>query len=110
LFEVGKTYLNTQANSLYLCKAIVGEHAWVCNIKSGFDFIAPWHDAWEEYTPPPKMVKKEGWINVYGSSYDSQLRYGGDVYPCSDKAIVFGRKMKTYKTTIHIEWEEEEEK
>ncbi len=105
MFEVGKTYHNTHADSLYLCKAVVGEHGWMQNTQSKFDFVSCWEDSWKEYTPPPKMVKREGWINVYHGK-DKYGTIGGVLFNSEDEAEeLHGEKIAT---VIHIEWEEEE--
>lgn len=103
MFEVGKTYLNTNANSYYLCKVTVDERAWLQNTKSGFEFISDWDNSWKEYTPP-KMVKKEGWINVYNGGFIGQIM----PHKSEEDAVYYGSGKKDYITTIHIEWEEEE--
>lgn len=59
---------------------------------------------WYEYTEyriKPKIVKREGWVNVY-----NELIAGGSIYPTKEKAIVAARPVAPC-ATVRIEWEEE---
>lgn len=49
----------------------------------------------------PKIVKHEGWVNVY-----NELIAGGSIYPTKEKAIVAARPVAPC-ATVRIEWEEE---
>ena len=63
----------------------VGEQPqWLCHI---------------EYRIKPKIVKKEGWLNIYGAY---------DVYWYATKELADENADCDRKTCIRIEWEEEE--
>jgi len=57
-----------------------------------------------EYRIKPKLVKKEGWVNVYGSRNETRLGHAGYVYATKGEADaeVCGKR----QACIHIEWEE----
>ena len=63
----------------------VGEQPqWLCHI---------------EYRIKPKLVKKEGWLNIYGE---------GGCYLYATKADADNGSYRARKACIHITWEEEE--
>ena len=66
----------------------VGEQPqWLCHI---------------EYRIKPKIVKKEGWLNIYSE----RVAYGNSLY--STKGEADKRAGPYRKACIHITWEEEE--
>jgi len=58
----------------------------------------------EHISHKPKIVKKEGWINIYSTTYGNSA--GGGVYPTKEEADNFAGHTRT--ACIKIEWEEEE--
>lgn len=65
------------------------------------------HPIWyahTEYRIKPKIVKREGWVNVYPSmSYAAYVGYVFDTQKEADRNKDDGRQ-----ATVRIEWEEEE--
>ena len=72
------------------------------------EWLGEKHPSWFEdikYRIKPKRVKKEGWVNVYGSRNETRLGHAGYVYATKGEADaeVCGKR----KACIRIEWEEE---
>jgi hypothetical protein len=75
-----------------------------------------WDGEWEEYTEScpsflasqewrvkPKIVKREGWVNVY---YISKAEYKAYIH--ATKEIADEKATSYRKACVRIEWEEEE--
>ncbi len=66
-----------------------------------------WSDpTWEdnmEYRVKPKIVKREGWVNVY---YNSKTEY--KAYYHATKEIADEKATSYRKACVHVKWEEEE--
>lgn len=61
-----------------------------------------WHE-YAEYRVKPKIVKREGWVNVYPSmSYAAYIGYVFETQEAADRNKDDGRQ-----ATVRIEWEEE---
>lgn len=60
------------------------------------------YDSYSDLFMTPKIVKKEGWINIYKYSYP-----GNTIYPSKLEADFFQDQERV--ACIKIEWEEEQE-
>jgi len=74
---------------------------------SGAWYPVPMNPKWHEENPyriKPKLVKKEGWVNVYKGGHRP------DYFETYEEAIAYSpfNKQGVRVATIRIEWEEEE--
>jgi hypothetical protein len=78
-----------------------GDEIEVYDKRIGWDTV-PWpsFDPSLKYRVKPKIVKKEGWVNIYSDTIS-----GGIIYPTKEKAISTASRDIT--ATVRIEWEEE---
>ena len=67
------------------------------------DIAFPCFSVNAEYRVKPKIVKREGWVNVYKSSVCTALV--SDAYPSKESADI--NKSPDRLACIRIEWEEE---
>ena len=58
-----------------------------------------------EYRIKPKIVKREGWVNVYRSLSERILWAGAQIYETKEEASKGIHQ--DFVACIHIEWEEE---
>lgn len=67
-FEVGKKYKHS-SGKIFLCAAVNGNQVWLINENNeGATYNQNLIDYCKEYVPPPKVVKKTGWVRVYTDS------------------------------------------
>lgn len=84
------------ANGEEVQSRLIGTKTWddICHPR--------WSDS-QEYRIKPKIVKREGWVNVYPSNaYTAYIGYVFETQEAADRNKGDGRQ-----ATIRIEWEEE---
>lgn len=69
--------------------------------------ISPMWDSTMEYSIKPRLVRREGWVNVYPASESKFRAYVSHAFASDCEAIVNGGSRTL--ATIKIEWEEEED-
>lgn len=72
-------------------------------------------DGWEDthpiwnvsnrYRKKPKLIKREGWVNIYQATYPEHAARLGYLFKTKEKADK--ESMSNRIACIHIEWEEE---
>lgn len=102
-FEVGKKYQTHISGIVYTC-LFVNEEGVLLHRKGILSSFWSHKQAEKlrEYTPPPKKVKKTGWMNIY----EGPTNYYGSVFSTKERAIEQRSKRK-YKETVEVTWEEE---
>ncbi len=111
MFEVGKQYVCIALNATPVRCAFVGKDYTVLEPEKGVAFIVSGNKpiTYVEYIPPPKMVKKSGWVNVKKCHSENYVgRISSYVYASKEAAIADRNRMIEYKSVIFVEWEEEE--
>jgi len=70
----------------------------------------PTWEADNEYRIKPKIVKKEGWVNVYKATQPNHIGIAhiSNAYATNEEALADRRYDIDPTDTIRIEWEEEE--
>lgn len=104
-FEVGKKYQSCTANIVYTCLFVNEEGVLLQKKGAPPSFWLNEHTEHHlrEYTPPPKKVKKTGWMNIY----EGPTNFYGSVFSTKEGAIIHRSDARKHKETVEVTWEEE---
>src|SRR5690349_9614291 len=114
MFEVGKQYKRwddiVTCLFVYENKSInTIRHQAVLLFEDGsagsFNWKDEGNDMWEEYTPPPKMVKVTKWANIYKTSAASKERNIGVLFDDEGEAKEITADSRRYIATVPVTWE-----